>query len=247
MLALLVLAGTINGERGNTHAHYQKIESSVGTTSELAKDATVAYTAKLEAARSVLREKFVLEVQMTMDDEIKNIPVTLLDNTTEMARHLCGNSVWQGASETSAGKSCVASVDSAFEARQIQLYYKLVEALHEHLRVSMGKPNIIKEIEGHTAYYIEKMKLLRKVAKGQWVPISQRTTQSRGSAMATTYVAPPTFESIQNICEIGFNAGHSALNWLSSHPTAHVTAFDLGQHQYSAHAVNFLSQYFPGE
>lgn len=41
--------------------------------------------------------------------------------------------------------------------------------------------------------------------------------------------------------QVGFNAGHSSLNWLlSSHPSSKVLAFDLGDHNYVEHALDFL-------
>ena len=41
--------------------------------------------------------------------------------------------------------------------------------------------------------------------------------------------------------KVGVNAGHSSLNWLlSSHPSTNVLAFDLGEHEYTKHALDFL-------
>lgn len=41
--------------------------------------------------------------------------------------------------------------------------------------------------------------------------------------------------------KVGFNAGHSSLNWLlSSHPSTDILAFDLGEYDYMKHAVDFL-------
>lgn len=37
---------------------------------------------------------------------------------------------------------------------------------------------------------------------------------------------------IQNICEVGFNSGHSALAFLEGVPNSRVVSFDLGAHQY---------------
>ena len=51
---------------------------------------------------------------------------------------------------------------------------------------------------------------------------------------------------VSNICEIGFNAGHSALVWLTSNPTANVYSFDLGEHVYSRTMAEFLTGEFPG-
>lgn len=40
---------------------------------------------------------------------------------------------------------------------------------------------------------------------------------------------------------MGFNAGHSSLNWLlNSRPSSRVLAFDLGRHEYVKDALTFL-------
>jgi len=51
---------------------------------------------------------------------------------------------------------------------------------------------------------------------------------------------------LNQACEIGFNAGHSTLNWLVANPEARVYAFDLFEHRYSSLAVDFISKRFPG-
>ena len=41
--------------------------------------------------------------------------------------------------------------------------------------------------------------------------------------------------------KVGFNAGHSSLNWLlNSHPSTKILAFDLGEHDYVKYALGFL-------
>ncbi|CAM9865866.1 unnamed protein product, partial [Choristocarpus tenellus] len=43
------------------------------------------------------------------------------------------------------------------------------------------------------------------------------------------------------VCEIGFNSGHSTLNWLlSTGPNVKVIAFDLGYHPYVPLARDYL-------
>ena len=49
---------------------------------------------------------------------------------------------------------------------------------------------------------------------------------------------------VEKICEIGFNAGHSALTWLAASTKPKVVSFDLLQHGYSPLAANFVSQTF---
>lgn len=50
----------------------------------------------------------------------------------------------------------------------------------------------------------------------------------------------------KNILEIGFNAGHSALLFLLSHPTTKIHCFDTCDHTYTQKCFNYLSDSFPG-
>lgn len=45
---------------------------------------------------------------------------------------------------------------------------------------------------------------------------------------------------IKTICEVGFNAGHSTLNWMVANPTARVIMFHLWEHKVAAIAEEFL-------
>ena len=47
-------------------------------------------------------------------------------------------------------------------------------------------------------------------------------------------------KNVRRICEIGFNAGHSASLWLMANPTAEVLMFDLWTHNSSEIAAKFL-------
>ena len=51
---------------------------------------------------------------------------------------------------------------------------------------------------------------------------------------------------IRTVCEVGFNAGHSALLWLHANPSIKVYAFDLFQHKYSKLALENVNMHFPG-
>eukprot|EP00667_Euglena_gracilis_P007446 EG_transcript_7527 len=50
---------------------------------------------------------------------------------------------------------------------------------------------------------------------------------------------------IRKVCEVGFNAGHSAAIALFSNPDATVTSFDMGTLAWSAASVGFLHHTFP--
>jgi hypothetical protein len=48
------------------------------------------------------------------------------------------------------------------------------------------------------------------------------------------------------MCEVGFNAGHSAITLLHSNPRASYVAFDIGELRWSKAAVELLGSLFPG-
>ena len=51
---------------------------------------------------------------------------------------------------------------------------------------------------------------------------------------------------VRTVCEIGFNAGHSALIWLESNPLIHLHSFDINTHKYTQHMANYLKGKYPG-
>lgn len=53
-------------------------------------------------------------------------------------------------------------------------------------------------------------------------------------------------ESINNIMEIGFNAGHSAELFLSSNKNINLVSFDIGSHNYVNIGKEFIDKTYPG-
>ncbi|KAI0224803.1 hypothetical protein LSAT2_024164 [Lamellibrachia satsuma] len=51
---------------------------------------------------------------------------------------------------------------------------------------------------------------------------------------------------VNTICEIGFNAGHSALQFLAASEKVTVYSFDIGQHNYTRPMANYLGDTFHG-
>jgi hypothetical protein len=51
---------------------------------------------------------------------------------------------------------------------------------------------------------------------------------------------------VHTVCETGFNAGHSAFNYLTANPRLVMHSFELGQYGYSARVAQNLSEMFPG-
>eukprot|EP00929_Paragymnodinium_shiwhaense_P052694 TRINITY_DN2639_c0_g1_i2.p1 TRINITY_DN2639_c0_g1~~TRINITY_DN2639_c0_g1_i2.p1 ORF type:complete len:361 (+),score=58.12 TRINITY_DN2639_c0_g1_i2:131-1213(+) len=73
-------------------------------------------------------------------------------------------------------------------------------------------------------------------------------TEAEGELAAQTdmYDTWATMDNISTICETGFNAGHSALRFLSQSVKSHIYEFDLGEHAYGKIAEQFLTGRFPG-
>jgi predicted O-methyltransferase YrrM len=53
-------------------------------------------------------------------------------------------------------------------------------------------------------------------------------------------------DDVQQIVEIGFNAGFSSYAFLSANPRAHVTSFDLAEHEYVSMSKEHIDYEFPG-
>ena len=51
---------------------------------------------------------------------------------------------------------------------------------------------------------------------------------------------------VRQVCEIGFNAGHSALYWLASSNTTNLLSFDLGAHDYAKVMAEYMTSAYPG-
>ena len=61
-----------------------------------------------------------------------------------------------------------------------------------------------------------------------------------------TYQTLAKTSFVKTVCETGFNAGHSALLFLSTKADIHVYSFDLGVHPYGRPSVDLLQKTFPG-
>ena len=51
--------------------------------------------------------------------------------------------------------------------------------------------------------------------------------------------------SVRTVCEVGFNAGHSAALWLTASPTIHLVTFDTFSQPFSYASLEFLLSRFP--
>ncbi|CBJ29255.1 conserved unknown protein [Ectocarpus siliculosus] len=113
---------------------------------------------------------------------------------------------------------CVDLVTSVITAKRVDLFNTMSLRLTAYLRSI--RPNYL--ILGHTGAFPQKVEALGAVLRDGG-------------------------DRVEKICEVGFNAGHSSLNWLlNSRPSTKVLAFDLGEYEYMRHALDFLQMVFPG-
>jgi hypothetical protein len=112
------------------------------------------------------------------------------------------------------GSSCVDTLERVVAERQLLRFMDLGSELDDFLR---SEDVDMRSVEGRSFTYIEKLRLMRRLA---------------------------LHDSVETVCEIGFNTGHSALLWLAS-GAQQVLSFELGQYPYSAKAVGWLSERFP--
>jgi hypothetical protein len=94
----------------------------------------------------------------------------------------------------------------------------------------------------NTHYYrAMKQRFDAKVAE---TPVDEGySAQLDGQAAFYTLLASQPW--VRQICEVGFNAGHSAFYWLAANNRTRLLSFDLGIHPYSKKMADFLSDLFP--
>ncbi|CAN0293213.1 unnamed protein product, partial [Scytosiphon promiscuus] len=166
-----------------------------------------------------------LSVTLYVEDDPDNTVETI-----EVARWSSDGEVWEVAFDVCSNafgplqgvlintNNCVDLVTDAVAAERADIFNMMSLRLEDYL----GSVNPTFSFEGHTGNMPEKVEALGAMARNGGARVSR-------------------------ICEVGFNAGHSSLNWLlNSHPSTKVLAFDLGEHDYVKHALEFLQAVFPG-
>ena len=99
----------------------------------------------------------------------------------------------------------------------LELRKKFDDAMAK-VRKRLGLPYYL--IEGHSATVQTQYKYYQHIAQQAWV---------------------------NTICEIGFNAGHSAFQWLAStQPSTKLYSFDICEHKYTPLMAAYLNDTFPG-
>jgi hypothetical protein len=132
--------------------------------------------------------------------------------------------VWSQTFEDEVVKSFTADVLSQYNTtrenvQSIKLaeIYSAINILNKRIGEIAGT-DWAKIIEGNTMAYYDKMRKLSEVADDR---------------------------RVLNICEIGFNSGYSALNFLVSNPKARFISFDIFLNGYVPAAVRSLQEMYP--
>uniref|UniRef100_A0A7S3Y0A8 Methyltransferase domain-containing protein n=1 Tax=Heterosigma akashiwo TaxID=2829 RepID=A0A7S3Y0A8_HETAK len=124
------------------------------------------------------------------------------------------------------GLSCGDFVSKILSEVHFLFYLKLAELLSDYL-LCWGI-DLTRGIEGHSGQYPGKIKVFQRLVQ--------------------------EYRSMSTVCEIGFNAGHSAMAFLAASSRIRVVSFDLGTNRapkgsgqtYAARAQDFVSSVFPG-
>jgi len=91
---------------------------------------------------------------------------------------------------------------------------KLLSAMEREVDIELPR-DWRADLEGHSLMFAEKARILQDYADDDRVDV---------------------------ICEIGFNAGHSVLNWVHANPKAQVVTFDITRRLYTSAAVNAINR-----
>lgn len=113
----------------------------------------------------------------------------------------------------SSDSECIANWKDLVLSTKLATYYRRVYAVNDAIANGLGNVNWTLE-EGGSLGYHKKTILLSLLADDK---------------------------RVKTICEIGFNSGHSAVNFLTSNPSATLISFDLFHYPYTPFAVNHIS------
>jgi len=109
---------------------------------------------------------------------------------------------------------------------QVLQFKMVLKELNAHLQANGID---IATLEGSTSSFLGSVRFMQATALRDW-------NTNKGSQISPG----------KTVCEVGFNAGHSALLWLLAGVTR-VISFELGKHKYSQLANEWLSARFPGK
>jgi len=117
----------------------------------------------------------------------------------------------------------------------------LARALRQDVDVEGSASSSLEEVESLHIQLFEKMRAAapHDPAMGMEGNSGQLDTQRQ------MYGALSLARSVASVCETGFGAGHSALNWLAGHPVRRIHSFDLGSLGGAKVGEDFVHAAFP--
>ncbi len=117
----------------------------------------------------------------------------------------------------------------------------LARALREDVDVEGGASSTLEEVESLHNQLFERMRAAapHDPAMGMEGNSGQLATQRQ------VYGALSLARSVTSVCETGFGAGHSTLNWLAGHPLRRIHSFDLGSLGGAKVGKDFVHAAFP--
>ncbi len=125
----------------------------------------------------------------------------------------------KASSDDASYEKCVETARNVHESINMMKYYENTVVLNEKIGIALNDANWQSHLEGNSFGHYEKEKLIQSLANDV---------------------------RVKTICEIGFNSGYSALNYLTVNPNATVISFDIFRWDYSAVANIALNEMFPG-
>ena len=134
---------------------------------------------------------------------------------------------------TCARRACAAEPAASAGARApFVAYVHHAVALEKTLHAELGWTDaVVNHLEGHTGRCPACVAALQHVVAKHAGAMRRKTAEGESERVA--------------VCAVGFNAGHTALFWLAADAAVDVFSFDLGEHDYTAHAAAFIAARFP--
>ena len=124
-----------------------------------------------------------------------------------------------------------------------ELSFFLINIVNDNCSRILTKEN--KEIVALNKLYRSKRTDLENNLR-QLLPGSVESHSGNSDVKTVLYHLLGRQEWIKTVCEIGFNAGHSSLVWLTASNKTFVYSFDIAEHTYTKQMVQYLQNQFPG-
>lgn len=176
----------------------------------------------LEDCTTLIRDRFM--VKHTNFEEFKSdIPSFLQPNkvSTSFSQELLLSACPAPPSDSESYFTCIREAQQAIRSVKVitmaNRMSSLMNIMHKNTLVNLTA-GWDDDIEGHILMFFDKVIQLQSLADDA---------------------------RVETICEVGFNLGHSAMNWMIANPIAKILTFDLSQYAYTAAAINAFEVLFP--